>query len=70
MLRIAICDDISEELQKLVSLINHYISENRLDAEVTEFAHPDTLQTAIEAESFHLFILDIVMPIVIGLVLG
>lgn len=70
MLRIAVCDDIAEELQNLVSLINQYISANGLDAEVMEFSHPDTLQTAIEAESFHLYILDIVMPIVNGLDLG
>ncbi len=70
MLRIAVCDDMPDELQSLVSLTNQYISANSLDAEVTAFSHPDALLTAIEAESFHLYILDIVMPMVSGLELG
>lgn len=70
MLRIAICDDVQQELQGLVSLTNQYLTANGLDAEVTEFSHPDALLSAIEAESFHLYILDIVMPMVSGLELG
>ncbi|QEM67416.1 response regulator transcription factor [Geobacter sp. FeAm09] len=70
MIRIAICDDIPGDLQGLVSLTNQYLSTNGLDAEVTGFSHPDALLTAIEAESFHLYILDIVMPMVSGLELG
>ena len=70
MLRIAICDDQPDQLQSLVSLTKQYISANSLTAEVSEFSHPDMLVTAIEAESFHLYILDIVMPMVSGLELG
>ncbi|MEA4823696.1 MAG: hypothetical protein VB111_06265 [Clostridiaceae bacterium] len=47
MLRIAVCDDMSDELQSLVSLTNQYISDNSLDAEVTKYSHPDVLLTAI-----------------------
>jgi DNA-binding LytR/AlgR family response regulator len=70
MLRIAVCDDMPEGLQSLVLLINQYLSDNNLDAEVTEFSHSDGLLKAIGAESFHLYILDIVMPMVNGLELG
>ena len=70
MLRIAICDDMKDELKSLVLLTNQYISANSLDAEVTEFSNPDGLLNAIEEESFHLYILDIVMPMVSGLELG
>lgn len=70
MLRIAICDDIPQELQSLVSLTNQYLAANGLDAEVMKFSHPDALLTAIEAESFHIYILDIVMPMVNGLEVG
>ena len=70
MIRIAICDDMPQELQSLVSLTNQYLTANGLDAEVTKFSHPDELLNAIEAESFHLYILDIVMPMVNGLELG
>ena len=69
-LRIAVCDDMYDELQSLVSLTNQYLSFNSLVAEVTQFSHPDELLTTIEAENFHLYILDIVMPMVNGLELG
>lgn len=70
MIRIAICDDMPNDLQGLVSLTHQYLSINGLDAEVTGFSHPDALLTTIEAESFHLYLLDIVMPMVDGLELG
>lgn len=70
VLRIAICDDMKDELKSLVLLTNQYISANSLDAEVTKFSHPDALLLAIDEESFHLYILDIVMPMVNGLELG
>lgn len=70
MLSIAICDDMPGELQSLVSLTNQYIIANSLTVQVTEFSHPDKLLKTIAAESFHLYILDIVMPMVNGLELG
>ena len=70
MLRIAVCDDMPDELQNIVSLTDQYITAKNLDAEMTKFSHPDELLTAIEAESFHIYILDIVMPMVSGLELG
>lgn len=70
MLRIAICDDMPNELQSLVLMTNQYLSAENPDAEVTKFSHPDALLAAIEAESFHIYILDIVMPLVNGLELG
>lgn len=70
MLRIAICDDILQELETLVSLTEEFLAAHRLEAEIVKFSHPDVLLTAIETESFHLYILDIVMPMVSGLELG
>jgi DNA-binding LytR/AlgR family response regulator len=70
MLRIAVCDDMPDELQNIVSLTDQYIAAKNLDTEITKFSHPDELLTAIEAESFHIYILDIVMPMVSGLELG
>lgn len=70
MLRIAICDDMADELQIILSLTNQYISTNHLDVDVKEFTHPDQLLTAIIIESFHLYILDVVMPMISGLELG
>ncbi|MDY0302004.1 MAG: LytTR family DNA-binding domain-containing protein [Trichlorobacter sp.] len=70
MLRIAICDDVPDYLQSLVQMTEQYLSLCGLDAEVTGFSHPDALLTATEQESFHIYLLDIVMPMVDGLELG
>lgn len=70
ILRIAICDDIPKELQNLILITNQYLSVNSLDAHVKGFSHPDGLLNAIVEECFHIYILDIVMPMVSGLELG
>jgi len=70
MLRIAICDDQPMELEIISEYITEYLGTHTLEAEMKEFSHPGALLTAIESESFHLYILDIVMPMVSGLELG
>lgn len=70
MLRIAICDDQPRELEIINKYIIEYLDTYTLEAELKEFSHPDKLLTTIETESFHLYILDIVMPMVSGLELG
>lgn len=70
MIRIAICDDMAQELQSLVSLTNQYLSVKNLDSKVKEFSHPDVLLATMKEENFHVYILDIVMPMVNGLELG
>lgn len=70
MLRIAICDDVPDYLQSLVQMTERHLSLCGLDAEVAGFSHPDALLTATEQESFHIYLLDIVMPMVDGLELG
>lgn len=70
MLRIAVCDDQPRELEVISEYITEYLRTHTLEAETKEFSHPDALLTAIEVESFHLYILDIVMPMVSGIELG
>lgn len=70
MLKIAICDDMAQELKRIDTLLNEYLSTQTLTAEIKTFPHPDALLSAIESESFHIYILDIVMPMVNGLELG
>lgn len=70
MLRIAVCDDMAQDLKNLVLLINQYLSENNLEADIKEFSHPDALLAAIRNDRFHIYILDIVMPMINGLELG
>lgn len=70
MLKIVICDDMTRELERIVTLLNKYLTMQTLTAEIKKFSHPDELLSAIESESFHIYILDIVMPMVSGLELG
>lgn len=70
MLKMAICDDQSAELKELLALVTEYITEKNIKAQVCEFSHPDALLTAMQTERFHLYILDIVMPMMSGLEMG
>lgn len=70
MLRIAICDDQPRELDIINVHIKEYLGSHPWEAEIKDFSHPDKLLTATESERFHLYILDIVMPMVSGLELG
>lgn len=70
MLRIAICDDQPRELGIINEHIKEYLGDHPWEAEIQAFPHPDKLLTATESERFHLYILDIVMPMVSGLELG
>ncbi|MBW7571359.1 LytR/AlgR family response regulator transcription factor [Caproiciproducens faecalis] len=70
MLQIAICDDKPRELEIISAYITEYLAAHTLEAEVKKFSHSDKLLTAIGTESFHLYIMDIVMPMVSGIELG
>ncbi len=70
MLRIAICDDQPRELEIINAYITEYLATHTLEAKTERFSHPDKLLTAIETGNFHLYILDIVMPLVSGIELG
>lgn len=70
MLHIAICDDQPEELETVAMYTKEYIEQNRIDAQLRQFTHPDALLIACETERFPLYILDIVMPMVSGIEVG
>lgn len=70
MLQIAICDDQPQELEIIYAHLSAYLIAHTLEAETRKFTHPDELLSAIESENFHIYILDIVMPMVNGLELG
>lgn len=70
MLRIAICDDMPDQLAVIAEYTNEYIEANALDAELRQFTHPDALLTTCKTEQFHIYILDIVMPMVNGIEVG
>ena len=70
MLLIAICDDAPEDLAKASLLVKEYASSHDIEAQVTEFLHPDALLGACEKASFDLFLLDIIMPMFTGIDVG
>lgn len=69
-MKIAICDDMPEQLTLIQALTNEYIKQKGISAEVRTFPHPDKLLIACETERFHLYLLDMVMPMVHGVELG
>lgn len=70
MLRIAICDDMPNQLALLTGFTKEYIETHKLSADIRQFLHPDALLTACETEIFHIYLLDMVMPMVSGLEVG
>lgn len=70
MLRIAICDDLPDQLAAIAELTEEYIASSGLNAELRQFTHPDALLKTCELERFHIYILDIVMPMVNGIDVG
>lgn len=70
MLRIAICDDLPDQLVLLQALVQEYIESESLSAEIRTFTQPDALLKTCEREAFQIYLLDIVMPMMDGLELG
>lgn len=70
MIRLAICDDMPEQLSTLLKLTEEYLKTNNIFAEVKTFSHPDKLLSACSCLRFNLYILDIVMPMMSGIDVG
>lgn len=70
MLKIAICDDQPGELATLEMLTKEFAAAHCPGAEIALFSHPDELVTACESRVFHIYLLDIVMPMLSGLEVG
>ena len=67
ILRIAICDDDKTDRERVDVLVQEYLKEKNIRAEVKCFDHPDTLIEECEKFRPHIYILDIVMPMVTGI---
>lgn len=70
MIQVAICDDQLDQRIKLTSLMQDYIDQKQLDAEVLAFSNPDQLLRMCETRRFNLYVLDVVMPLLNGIELG
>lgn len=69
-MKIAICDDMPDQLKLIHALTNEYIEQKGIACEVHIFSHPDKLLTTCKRERFHLYLLDMVMPMMHGVELG
>ena len=67
ILRIAICDDDKTDRERVSSLVQEYIREKNCRADVKVFDHPDSLIEECEKFRPHIYVLDIVMPMVTGI---
>lgn len=71
MYHISVCDDNGGELEKICSIINEYTAENNIIAEIKAFSSGNEL---LEYEDggvcSDIYILDIIMPDMNGIILG
>ena len=67
MIRIAVCDDDRKDRDNVYGHVMDYLKEKEIDAQVKVFDHPDTLISECEQFRPHIYILDIVMPMVTGI---
>lgn len=67
MLKIAICDDMQADRDRVCGYVKEYIEEKNLTAELKVFDHPDSMLTECEKLRPQIYILDIVMPMVTGI---
>ncbi|RKM61261.1 DNA-binding response regulator [Butyrivibrio sp. CB08] len=66
-LRIAICDDDKTDRERVQGFVDEYLKDRSIKAEVKVFDHPDALIEECEHFRPHIYILDIVMPMVTGI---
>ena len=67
MLRIAVCDDDRKDRDRVLGLVQDYLKEKGVEAQVKVFDHPDTLISECEEFRPQIYILDIVMPMLTGI---
>lgn len=70
MLHFAICDDDHGQLALLGAYTEQFCQTHQIEAKLHLFNHPDELLTSSETHHYHLYILDIVMPMINGVEVG
>lgn len=64
MIHICICDDKKDQLTNLENLTKQYIASRDLDASLTSFLHPDEMLSVCQKKRYHIYILDVLMPMI------
>lgn len=66
-MKIAICDDDKDELFQIHQLLNCYASERQTSLIVKEYSSSFELASTSANEAFHLYLLDVLMPVLNGI---
>ena len=68
MIRVAICDDIPEEIEKLKVHINRYANENQMQISVSGFSSAEDIIFALDnSATYDVIFLDIYMDALNGI---
>ncbi len=67
MIRIAICDDDKKDCERMLGYVREYFDARRQEAEIRTFDHPDAMIEACREYRPHIYLLDIVMPMLTGI---
>lgn len=67
MLRIAVCDDDLQELSRISGLLNQYHAEIEPAFKYDAFSNPMDLLDAMKRHSYHILLLDVLMPGINGI---
>lgn len=71
MLKIALCDDVAIQLNMLEDMVNSYVFDSGIDAEIKSFGSGEALLEYVDKNSFFdIYILDMIMPGIKGIELG
>ncbi len=71
MIKIALCDDYKIQLDLVEEIVNDYVKENSLPAEVRAFESGEALLTDIARNGkYDIYILDMILPGIKGIELG
>lgn len=71
MIKIAICDDNLPELRQIQKMVGCYLREHPEYAfRVSAFSSPERLLDQLQKESYHIYLLDIIMAVMNGIEIG
>ncbi len=67
MIRIAICDDDRNDSERILGYVQEYFAQHEIEVEIRTFDHPDPMIEACREYRPHIYLLDIVMPMLTGI---
>ena len=69
-MRIAICDDNNSDGKLVADIIRSFADQSNLNIQISQFTDGESMLAAAGGEPFDLYILDIIMPVLDGIMLA